>query len=60
MNHNENLPITALMFPPDFERVITHHIQHENYTDALEKLKKQVCILIIWLCVLSPVPLIVA
>lgn len=31
------------LFRPDFERVISHHIQHENYRGALEVLTKQVC-----------------
>ena len=26
----------------DFEKVISHHIQHDNYTGALHQLSKQV------------------
>ncbi len=27
---------------PDFEKVITHHLQHESYKESLEVLQKQV------------------
>lgn len=34
------------MLPLDYEKVITHHIQHSNYTEALEVLTKRASVIL--------------